>query len=591
MPIVSSEPKSGVSIFAAPRAFRGHFGIIQTNALESWRRLSITREIILLGTDDGVAEAAEKVGAIHHKTIALDSFGIPLASSVFEIAERTATSEWLCYVNADIILMPEFGASLRRAISLFEKCLVVSRRWNLEVRDRITFDPGWEDQLRARAARDSRLYTVYGIDVFAFRKGLFPNIPAFSLGRPFWDNWMISNARRLGYPVVDATEQFSVIHQDHDYDHVTADKVIRRSQQGLRNFWLAGDSFFGLGHAEDATHCVQDGEIRPTGKKSVSVVIPHAGSFRQLRKCLRALSEQSYPRTYSEIIVVENSEHGVNAPSVLEFPFIKFTREMKRGPASARNKGAAIAQGEVICFLDSDCQPAGDWLEKGVEAALKGRLRSIVACNIRPSIPRHGVAGVKLYEALAYHDQKGYVEECQACITGGMFIPKDVWIRVGPFDEDFSEAACEDWEWSTRATSQGVPILYAPLAVVSHPVHSGWGELRTKARRLVRGEFLLARKRNRYKLLDFNIQFANYSRRLSSELRLILSDKSISWFRKPSVIIAACMVWFWSISEVRRQLIEPSYLRQTAIPTAAFKVRALRPPSKKMMPRFSRSIQ
>jgi GT2 family glycosyltransferase len=138
-----------------------------------------------------------------------------------------------------------------------------------------------------------------------------------------------------------------------------------------------------------------------------------------------------------------------------------------------------------------------------------------------------------------------------------MFVPRDVWIKVGPFDEGFPEAACEDWEWSTRATLQGVRIVYCPDAAVKHPVHCTWRELRRKARRLVRGELLLARKRRRHKVLDVEFQFAAYSKRLRSELALIISNESIRWSLKPSVATAACAVWFWSILEARKQLTAP----------------------------------
>jgi GT2 family glycosyltransferase len=557
MSVESLDSRRSITVFAVPKPFRGHIGMIQRNALESWRRLNITHEIILLGQEDGVSEAATAVGIKHHQQVCLDSFGTPLVNDVIRLAETTAATKWLCYVNADIILMPEFGDAVSLAIGRFEHCLVVSQRWNLDIREPIQFHTGWEERLRAFAASNSKLFTTYGIDVFVFPKGFFTHIPSFSLGRPYWDNWMISHARQRGCPVVDVTVPSSVIHQDHAYDGFRSADEIRRAQQGLRNFWLAGDSVFGLSHTGNATHFVSDGEIKESERQTVSVVIPHAGTYPQLRKCLRALSDQTYPRTYIEIIIVENSDQSVNAHAVLEFPFVKVTRETKSGPAAARNKGAAIAQGQLICFLDSDCNPAGDWIEQCVNAAAKNNLRSIVASNILPWDPGHGAAGVKWYEALVYHDQKGYVEVCKACITGGMTVPREVWIKVGPFDEQFPEAACEDWEWSTRASSQQVPIVFCAEAVIQHPLHCTWRELRIKAQRTARGELILARKRRRFNILNIDYQFADYSKRLRRELALIIYHKQIPWHHKLSVVSAACLVWFWSIIEIRKQLASP----------------------------------
>ena len=549
-----SESRARLAIFAAPKPFRGHVGTIQKNAIQSWKQLDVAQEIFLLGSEEGIADAARLVGATHCNSLRLDSYGTPLVSDVFDVAGKLASTAWLCYVNSDIILMPEFGRAVSRALAEFEECLVVSRRWNLDIREDIDFRSGWQERLRARASIHAELFTAYGIDVFVFPKGLFTSMPSFSLGRPYWDSWMIWNARQRGYPVVDVTQSFGVIHQNHSYDGFGSTEEIRRSQQGLRNFWLAGNSYFELGRTDDATHFIKDLEVAESDTRTVSVVIPHAGTLSQLRGCLRALSQQSYPRSYIEIIVVENSDKALSAAAEFEFPFIKLTRELKRGPAAARNKGAALAQGEIIAFLDSDCLPVGNWIENGVLAAAKHALECVVACEIRPGDNRSGVAGVRGYEALVYHDQKGYVEEAKACITGGMFVPKNVWIKVGPFDEGFPEAACEDWEWSTRASSLGVGIVYSAEASVTHPVHSTWSELRAKSRRLVRGELILARKRRRYRVLNFDYQLVAYSRRLRGELALIMAKKRARLSVKFSVALAAIAVWFWSVTEVRKQL-------------------------------------
>jgi GT2 family glycosyltransferase len=552
--MLSDDPHEacGLTIFALPKPFQGQIRVIQSNSVRSWSRLDCAREIILIGGEVGIEEFALEVGATYHESVRTDRYGTPLLDDAFRIARTSAKSDWLCYANSDIILLPEFGQAVSEASKTLGDCLVVSRRWNLDVPELLDFGAGWQARLRARAHEEAELFTSCGIDVFAFPKSLIGVLPPFSVGRPYWDNWMIAEARRRGVPVVDATCPFGVIHQTHDA--LIPDHMIRRGQQGLRNFWLAGDSLLGLGHTGDATHQLREGKIQPIGTKTVSVVIPHAGSYSQIRGCLSALSEQSYPRTYVEVIVVENSEQAVTAPVILEQPLVRFTREAKPGPAAARNKGASIAGGDLIAFLDSDCRPAGDWIEKGVEAAVNTDFRSVVACNIVPSDPGNGSSGVKKYEALAYHDQKGYVEFCQACMTGGMFVPKAVWVDVGPFDEQFPEAACEDWEWSTRASSRGVRIVYGEQAVVSHPVHCTWGDLRRKALRQARGEVLLSRLRRRYSDLNLAYQFRFFNQRLFVELRRIFFHSSIPFYSRPTVALAAMLVWFWSVNEARKHL-------------------------------------
>jgi len=54
-----------LTIFSIPKAFAGHNGIIQNNAIQSWVRLSPACQVILFGDDPGVAEAARRFGVVH----------------------------------------------------------------------------------------------------------------------------------------------------------------------------------------------------------------------------------------------------------------------------------------------------------------------------------------------------------------------------------------------------------------------------------------------------------------------------------------------------------------------------------------------
>ena len=51
-----------LTIFAIPKPFIGHIGIIQRNAVESWIRLQPKCEIILLGDEEGIERTAKELG-------------------------------------------------------------------------------------------------------------------------------------------------------------------------------------------------------------------------------------------------------------------------------------------------------------------------------------------------------------------------------------------------------------------------------------------------------------------------------------------------------------------------------------------------
>jgi hypothetical protein len=223
-----------LTIFTIPKAFEGHVGLIQRNALRSWRALEPECEIVVVGAERGVAEVADELGLVHVEDVAVNEFGTPLVNAVFAAAERMARHELLAFVNTDILLFDDF---VQGALRLpFEQFLMVGGRCNLEVDQELPVHaPGWRDELRRRAALAGRRQHPAGMDYFVFRKGLWRQMPAFAVGRYWWDNWLVYDAVRRGVPVVDATAAVLAVHQDHDYAHVSADGNLRSGIEVLRN--------------------------------------------------------------------------------------------------------------------------------------------------------------------------------------------------------------------------------------------------------------------------------------------------------------------------------------------------------------------
>jgi hypothetical protein len=206
-----------LTLFTIPRAFVGHAAVIQDNAIASWSRLGSGCETVLFGDDVGVAEAAARHGARHVRDVRRNLAGTPILTDVFSRAQALANNPILCFVNADIILFRDLIAALNR---LSGKFLMVSSRFNCRITDPIAFGPNWDDELRARALREARMYPAGGSDLFAFRVGLFDAIPPFAIGRGYWDNWLMLRARQRGARLIDVTPAVVAVHQDHDYAHI-----------------------------------------------------------------------------------------------------------------------------------------------------------------------------------------------------------------------------------------------------------------------------------------------------------------------------------------------------------------------------------
>lgn len=218
-----------LTIFAVPKPFAGHIGVIQGNAIRSWTRLRPRCQVILCGDEAGTGEIASELGVAWIPSVARNEFGTPLLSSVFEAAEQRAAHRLLCYVNADIVLLPDFLEATRRVAAVRRRFLMVGRRWDLDVSEQLPLEGDeWERNLRRRVSEAGTLHPPWGSDYFVYQRGMIGALPPFAVGRPGWDNWMIYRARSRRIPVVDATACTLVIHQDHDHGHV---------QQGTGDQW------------------------------------------------------------------------------------------------------------------------------------------------------------------------------------------------------------------------------------------------------------------------------------------------------------------------------------------------------------------
>jgi hypothetical protein len=259
-----------LTIFTAPKPFTNpHIDIIQRNAIRSWLEMGSQVEVLIIGREDGLAETAADLGVQHLPEVSTNELGTPLVSSIFDLARRNSTSPLLAYINADIVLFPEFLDTALQLKEITEQFLAVGQRWDLALQQPLAFNPGWERALRERVQVNGRLHPASGSDYFLFPRSCFVDMPPFAIGRAGWDNWMIFEARRRHWPVVDATSALMVVHQDHDYGHLPGGQPHYRLPETAANVRLAGGrrALFTL---QDASHQLVSGKISPIparGKK------------------------------------------------------------------------------------------------------------------------------------------------------------------------------------------------------------------------------------------------------------------------------------------------------------------------------------
>ncbi|MGC5616767.1 glycosyltransferase [Georgenia sp. Z1491] len=220
---------------------------------------------------------------------------------------------------------------------------------------------------------------------------------------------------------------------------------------------------------------------------TVSVVVPVYNDVPALRRCLAALQRQDYPADRVQVLVVDNASSEDVSAAVPEDPRFRLLHEARRGSYAARNTGVLEATGEVLAFTDSDCVPRPDWLRLGVAALHADPRPDAIGGAIEIFFPHgpHRRTGPEHFEAHNEFQQRRYVEEWSFAATANVFVTREVFDRVGPFDARLKSGG--DTDWGTRLVGSGGRLVFAPQVVVDHPARSTWRELGRKSVRVANG--------------------------------------------------------------------------------------------------------
>lgn len=206
----------------------------------------------------------------------------------------------------------------------------------------------------------------------------------------------------------------------------------------------------------------------------VSVVIPTFERVGALSECLRSLAVQTVPSSAFEVLVCDDGSRqpirNAIAPTLesLEGRLqVRVIRQQNRGPAAARNRGAAAAAGRFLAFTDDDCRPEPDWLDRLLRefatrpsVLLGGGLR--VAADADPYARATQAIMDFVY---AEQERRGGL---RVFSTSNLALPADAFQQMGGFSSTFTRPAGEDYDLCARWYRNGGEAAYVPDAVVSH---------------------------------------------------------------------------------------------------------------------------
>jgi lipopolysaccharide/colanic/teichoic acid biosynthesis glycosyltransferase/glycosyltransferase involved in cell wall biosynthesis len=198
----------------------------------------------------------------------------------------------------------------------------------------------------------------------------------------------------------------------------------------------------------------------------ISVVVPAYNAADTVEGCLNALLSQSMPRDQYEIVVVDDGSLDRTAEVIASFAGqgVRLVQQKNQGAASARNAGAAVAQGDLLLLTDSDCEPVPTWMEEFARAFADPEVmgaKGTLLTHQRGLVPRFmQVEYEDRYDRYAGRERIDFID------TGSAAYRRAVFLENGGFDT--SVRFVEDQEFSFRLAEKGYKLVFVPKAQVYH---------------------------------------------------------------------------------------------------------------------------
>lgn len=204
---------------------------------------------------------------------------------------------------------------------------------------------------------------------------------------------------------------------------------------------------------------------------TISIIIPNYNGFELLRKNIPYVlaAAQNNDNQISEVIVVDDRSVDMSTKFLSQYyPQIKLIKHKKnRGFSSTINTGVRGSKGDFLVLLNSDVQPAPDFLATAIPHFTDPKVFAV-------SFHEEGYSWARGYY------KNGFVGHGPGELTNdthesfwvnggsGMF-RREHWLKLGGFDEKlFSPFYWEDIDLCYRAQKRGYICLWEPKAKVIH---------------------------------------------------------------------------------------------------------------------------
>src|ERR671935_1673128 len=195
------------------------------------------------------------------------------------------------------------------------------------------------------------------------------------------------------------------------------------------------------------------GPSSPT-RPDISVIIPALNEARYIRAALASVATQTWPVALLEAVVVDNGSTDGTREVVQDFMAgapqlaVQLVDEPAHGVARAKNRGASVARGHCLIFLDADSHIAADLVERVMLRSRQGH----PAGSVRVVADSHDILDRAFFSLIEFG-------KVLFGLRAQMFYcERELFMQCGGFDEHLQLA--EDLEFLGRLQRAGISVCH-----------------------------------------------------------------------------------------------------------------------------------
>ena len=219
-------------------------------------------------------------------------------------------------------------------------------------------------------------------------------------------------------------------------------------------------------------------KLAKVAKPKVSIVLPVHNKFSLTYNCIASLILCGDASSIEVIVVDDKSaDETCDIESIVE-NVIYVRNDINQGFLLSSKRGANVASGEYIVFLNNDTEVTSNWLDEMINVFDQYEDVGAVGSKlIYPSGRLQEAGGIVWGSGKpwnigngqnAEHPKFNYTRQVDYLSGASLMVSRRVWDEIGGFSEELVPAYYEDTDLAFKVRDAGYRTIYCPFSTVIH---------------------------------------------------------------------------------------------------------------------------